>query len=300
MQLRRLDMAQLVVFQELMRHRKLTVVADRLGLTQSAISHALKRLRATLDDELFLRRPAGVEPTARAIELDPRIAQILALSGELLQSRQPFDPEKAERLVRIGALDLEIALFAPALIRLVRKEAPGLKISFRNLTRRQAMDGLAAGDIDIALGYFQSLPESFDSIALLEESYLTAMRRRHPLAGRKLTLKSYCAAEHLLVSIDGDLHGTVDKALADMGSKRRVVASVPMFFPALTALASSDLIATLPSRLVRAHASRFGLASSSPPLPIRTFAMSAAWHRRVSSDPALTWLRERLVHVAND
>lgn len=293
-QLRRLDSSQLVVFLELMRHRKLTVVAERLGLTQSAISHALKRLRATFGDELFLRLAAGVEPTARAKALEPRVEEIVRLSRDLLQAERPFDPAAESRVIRIGALDFEVALFAPVLVKALRRDAPGIRVSFRNVVRQRALEELAASEIDLAIGFFRDLPDAFESEALFEESYLVVMRKGHPLARRTLTLKSYCDAEHLIVSVDGDLRGIVDQTLERADKARRVAASVPMFFPALSSVQASDLIATIPARLARAHAARFGLAAVAPPLAIRSFPVSAVWHRRTASDGAVTWIREIL------
>jgi DNA-binding transcriptional LysR family regulator len=300
-QLRRLDMSQLLVFAELMRHRKLTIVAERLGLTQSAISHALKRLRVTFHDQLFLRRPAGVEPTARAFDLERRIAEILRLSSEALDIERSFDPRTEERIIRIGAPDYEVSIFTPPLLELLSREAPRLRVSFRALIRAAALDALADGTLDVALGYFPRLTENFESLPLFEETYTTVMRKGHSLAARRLTLKSYCAAEHRVVSLGGDLNsltGMVDQTLAQQNLSRRVVATVPMFFPALTTVAASNLVATIPSRLAERHARQFNLVTKPPPLALRTFIVRAVWHKRATSDLTLKWLRGRLGDLA--
>jgi DNA-binding transcriptional LysR family regulator len=294
-QLRRLDMSQLLVFSELMRHRKQTAVARNLGLTQSAISHALKRLRITLGDELFLRRAAGVEPTARALALEGTVAEVLRLVTDALRVDRPFDPTTETRIVRIGALDHQVAFVAPGLIRALRRAAPGMRASFIAAVRGDALDGLANGSLDLALGYFPSLPDAFDSAALLEDSYAVVLRKGHPLAARKLTLKAYCAADHLLVSAAGEFTGIVDTTLRREGLSRRVIASVPQFFAALATVAASDLIVTLPARLARMHARRFGLVVAPPPLAIRPFTVSVVWHKRAASDPALRWIRQQMV-----
>lgn len=296
-QLRRVDITQLLVFRELMRHRKLKIVAERLGLTQSAISHGLKRLRETFQDELFLRRPYGVEPTARAFELERKVAEILRLSAEILDIERSFDPKVEERIIRIGAPDYEVSVFTPPLLDLFSKEAPRLRLSFRSLVRRAALDALADGTLDIALGFFPRLSEAYESLPLFDETYMTIMRKGHPLAGRPLTLEAFCAAEHLIVSLGGDLSGLtgiVDHTLAQQSLTRRVVATLPMFFPALTTVAASDLIATIPSRLAVLHAQQLDLVAMTPPLALRTFVVRAVWHRRTSSDLALSWLRNRL------
>jgi DNA-binding transcriptional LysR family regulator len=150
--LRQLDLALLTVFSEAMRHRKLTVVADRLGLTQSAISHSLRRLRRAFDDELFMRRPFGVEPTQRALEIAERVERIILLSREVVGAAQTFDPSSSERLFRIAGADQQIVLFAPTLIKSLRREAPSIRLSFLPQTRKDALKALADGELDVAIG----------------------------------------------------------------------------------------------------------------------------------------------------
>lgn len=288
-------MSQMLVFSELMRHRKQTVVARRLGLTQSAISHTLARLRITLGDELFLRRPTGIEPTARALALEGTIAELLRLAEDVLRIDRSFDAATETRTIRIGALDHQVAVVAPGLIRALRRSAPGMRVSFIAAVRSDALEGLANGSLDLALGYFPSLPDAIEAESLLEDSYAVVLRKGHPLAARKLTLKAYCAAEHLLVSVGGELTGIVDMTLQRDGLSRQVIASVPQFFAALATVASSDLIVTLPARLARMHARRFGLAVAPPPLAIRPFTVSVVWHKRAASDLALRWIRQQMI-----
>ena len=144
-QLRRLDMTLLLVFAELVRQRKMTIVAQRLGLTQSAISHSLKRLRDVFQDELFLRGSNGFEPTERALRLESKVLDILALSKQALSLDKTFDPRTEARLVRVGGLDYEVAMFAAPLIERLRKLAPKARLVFKSLARKPALAGLRAG-----------------------------------------------------------------------------------------------------------------------------------------------------------
>jgi DNA-binding transcriptional LysR family regulator len=298
-ELRRLDMTLLLVFDGLLRERKATVVAERLGVTQSSISHALKRLRDIFGEELFLRRPNGVEPTAHALALAPTIRRILELTREALGADPGFDPATAQGTLRIGGLDYHCALLAAPLLARMRHVAPGLTVSFRAAARRDALRALAADELDLALGYFWALPEEFGQETLFEENYAVVGRAGHP-ALRRLTLPRFLAAEHLLVSQDGALHGVVDRALAERGAARRVVAAVPHFLPALATVADSDLLATLPARLVRSQARRFRLASAKPPLPLRSFTVSAVWHRRQARSALREWLLARVREALRD
>jgi DNA-binding transcriptional LysR family regulator len=291
--IRRLDMTLLLVFEGLLRERKATVVAERLGVTQSSVSHALKRLRDAFGDELFLRRPNGVEPTAHALALAPTVSAILELTRQALGGQAAFDPLAAEGTVRIGALDYHCALLAAPLLKRLRQEAPGLTVSFRPAARREALRALAADELDLALGYFWSLPEEYGQEVLFEEGYAVVGRAGHP-ALRRLTLPRYLAAEHLIVSLDGELRGVVDRALATLGESRRLVAAVPFFLPALAAVAESDMLATLPERLVRSQAGRFALRRAKPPVALRSFTVGAVWHRRQARSGLREWLLARI------
>ena len=294
--MRRLDVTLLIVFLELIRHRKLTVVAERLGLTQSAISHSLKRLREIFEDELFVRRPNGVEPTSRALALEPKIASIIVLMDEAL-GVQAFDPAKDARVITFAAIDNVASIYAGPIIERFRTAAPSMQISFRPIARKEALASLADGSVDLALGFFGAVPDQFAVAKLYTESYSVVARNGHPITRGALTLKRYVACDHLLVSLSGDLTGIVDTTLSGMELKRRVVAAVPLFLQALATVAETDLICTVPARLARRHANKFGLAVLKAPLAIRPFTVSAVWHRRTTSDPTATWIRNQIMEV---
>ena len=288
--LRRLDLTVLLVFLGLMRHRKAVDVAAQMGLTQSAISHSIKRLRDIFDDPLFLRRPAGMEPTAVAIALEPKIRRAVETLSEALTTETQFDPKAEAGVIQIGAYDNEMATLVPGLLQRARAAAPGLRFAIRSLGRQAALAALEAGELDLALGFIWDLPDRFQADPIHEEGYAVVMRADHPLTGAKWGLEAFCAADHLIVSPTGDLTGVVDQALEQIGRTRRVAASVPLFFPALATVASSDMIATLPGRLVAAHAARFGLVTRQPPLTIRPFTVAAIRHQRNAKSAKHDWL----------
>ncbi len=292
--LRQLDLALLLVFSEAMRLRKLTLVAQRLGLTQSAVSHSLKRLRSALGDELFLRRPFGVEPTRRALDMADRVERILSLSRGLVEGEDQFDAARSQRLFRIAGADQHIALIAPTLIGLVRRAAPGIRLSFRPQLRQDAIQALGNGDLDVALGLLKAPGTDFELRKLYDENYLVLARENHPAIKRELTMKAYLGLDHILVSFDGSLKGIVDEALGKAGKSRRVVAAVPSFFPAFAVVAASDAVATVPARMAELYRGRFDLKCHRPPLELRSFPVNALWHRRNSNDLALKWLLEKL------
>lgn len=288
--LRRLDVSVLLVFLGLMRHRKATVVAEELGLTQSAISHALRRLRDIAGDELFLRRPHGLDPTAFAVALEPPIREAVASLERAFSEPDQFDPGTIDRVVTIGALDAELAVMVPRLLSAVEAEAPKLRVSSRSLGHRSALDALVEGTIDLAIGFFPDLGDDFVASDLYEESYLVVCSAGGDAAEGGMSLETYLSRRHVLVSPRGDLRGVVDDVLARDGLTREIVAAVPSFFPALASVAASNCIATVPRRLAVANAARFGLKVVEPPLPIRSFSISAVRHRRDARNGLTEWL----------
>jgi DNA-binding transcriptional LysR family regulator len=294
-EIRRLDLTLLLVFLGLLRHRKALDVAAELGLTQSAISQSLKRLRDIFGDELFLRRPHGMEPTAIALALEaPLAAAVDALRGALGAART-FDPATVTGLVRVAALDAEQAVLIPPLAARLRQLAPGLTLSVLPLGRGAAMDALSEGRADLVLGYVWDLPDVISGEPLYDESFLVAGRPEALPHAPHISLDDYCAADHVLISPGGDLRGVVDDQLAAMDRGRRVVLGLPAFLPALAAVAASGALVTLPARVAQAFAAGFGLVTAEPPIAVRSFPVCVFWHRRNDRDPKLRWLLEQLI-----
>ena len=291
--LRRIDTGLLLVFLGLMRHRKAGAVADEMGLTQPAISHALKRMRNIWGDPLFLRRPQGLEPTAVALGLEPRVRQIIDLLGDTLRGPEAFDPATSLRTLRIAAYDYELATILPPLLSQLATGAPAMTVQALPLQREAALAALADGTIDLALGFFDTVADPFIATSLHDETYRVTARAGHPLLDA-LTPETYAEARHLLVAPRGDVRGIVDQALALRGLTRRVAAAVPLFFPALATLADSSMVATLPTRVVERFAARFQLESRPLPFPVPSFPVSAVRHRRDARSPMLDWVLAQL------
>jgi DNA-binding transcriptional LysR family regulator len=293
-EIRRLDLTLLLVFLGLLRHRKARGVAVELGLTQSAISQALKRLRDVFGDELFLRRPHGMEPTATALALEAPVATAVDALRSALGVARAFEPETATGLLRVAALDAEQAVLIPPLARRLRALAPGITLSVLPLGRAAAVEALAEGRADLALGYIWQVPEAISGERLYDEAFLVAGRPEALPQAPRIDLDAYCRADHVLVSPGGDLRGVVDGQLAAMGRSRRVILGLPAFLPALAAAAATGALLTLPARVARAFAGGFGLVTAEPPLPVRSFPVSVFWHRRNDADPRTGWLRRQL------
>ena len=295
-ELRRLDLTLLMVFDGALRHRKLTAVARQLGLTQPAISHALTRLRDILGDPLFVRRANGVQPTPRALALAQPVAQALATLREALQQGRCFDPSCATREFRVAALDYAIAMLVPDFLARFSAVAPGSRLAFRSLGYDEGRAALAGGSIDLILG-IPAPSGPFLQRTLLTESFVVLARPGHPIIGRKLDLARYLDCGHLLVSAAGDARGSVDNALAKIGRQRRVVAALPQFLAGFAAVAGSDMITTAPRRLARRHAAAFGLRQFEVPFEMPGFEIGTLRHENTAQDAGLNWLEAELAQA---
>lgn len=295
--IRRLDGSLLLVFVELVRHRRTTIVAERLGLTQSAVSHALARLRELFSDPLFVRRANGLAPTQHALELAPKLEEILRLTRDSLGLSQRFDARTSTRHFRLGAPDYLCSLLSPALLGRFEQAAPRARFSFRLALGGEALAALERDDIDVAVGRFgDALPE-YRVQRLFQEQYCVVARKGHPRVRRALDLAAYAELGHVLTSVSGDFTGFTDPALRRLRIDRRVVASVPRFLIALAVVAESDAIATVPRRLALRHARGMGLRVLPTPFELPAFEVVAVSRQR--TDPAVDWLTEQLRAVGS-
>lgn len=305
--LSRADLNLLVLFEVVLDERHVGRAAERLNLTPSAVSHGLGRLRRLLNDPLFMRTPKGVVPTARAKDLAGPIADVLARVRNVISSAEPFDPAKSMRRFTIGAPDGASAVFLPPLLAQLRKTAPGIDISVRQLLPvpgetsperawRSAFADLEARTMDIAIIPSDSIPPRFDRHCIYEEDFVIAVRAGHPFADDP-TLDRYCAMEHLVVSHSGDPHGFVDEPLARQGRSRRIALTVPNFMFALAVIADTDFISALPRRFVAMHAARFDVLGLDAPLPLPRFRLNAVVPKAAMMDAGLAWIFDLLART---
>jgi DNA-binding transcriptional LysR family regulator len=288
----RLDGSLLLVFLELVRHRRTTLAAKRLGLSQSAISHALARLRDLFGDRLFIRRPNGLEPTQRALELAPQIEALLQLANKTLSSGERFDPATSRRHFRIGAPDYVCTLLAAPLLQSFERDAPDARFSFRLLVGDEALASLKRDEIDLALGRFPRAADDHAVEPLFDEAYCVIARSEHPRLQGSIDMPAYLELGHVLMSMSSDLVSLNEPELRRLKIARRVVTSVPRFLIALSVVAETDAIATVPRRLATRYARQLGLQVLDMPFELEPFAISVV--ARNATDPAIEWLIGRL------
>ena len=297
-ELSQLDLNLLRVFDAVARERHVTRAAERLHLSQPAVSNALARLRVALGDELFLRRPGGVEPTALAQALAQPVAEALDRLGEALSVRAPFEPATARRVFPVAFSEYAEAVLAPPVLARLAAEAPGCLLAIRHADRTNAESLLERGEAVLAIAVLPEPSALYTRLRMLPEGFLTLMRPDHPLAAGDLDLVRFVSVPHLLHSPNGSRDGALDQVLAAAGAARRLGAVVAHLAAVPAILLRTEMIITLSARLARGLAAAHGLACRAPPVQARHTRLSLVFHRRYEADPGHAWLRRLLLAEA--
>lgn len=272
--------------------------AERLNLSPSAVSHGLSRMRRLLNDPLFVRHPKGLNPTERALQLEPLIADLLARARSVIGGALPFDPEHSECRFRLGTVDAIGSVIIPSLLSDLGRTAPRVTVGVTNVFPQEAVAALDAGRIDAALLPEFDYPARIAVTRLYPEDFVFAVRNGHPLSERP-SLAEFAAGAHLLVSAEGARRGFVDDLLELHGLTRRIALTVPSFLWALAVVGETELIAAAPRALAVRHAARFGVQLREPPIPIQPDHICLIMPTAAAADPTMRWLADRVAKASD-
>lgn len=294
------DLNLLPIFNALCLERNVSRAAERLGLTQSAVSHALKRLRDELGDDLFIRSSKGIVPTPFALSLRDKITPLLESIEGFYQKETAFQPQTADAKITIATTDYLEAVILPHVLSTLRQQAPGVTVVSKQARTFPRLE-IENGEIDIAIaGYFGELPEGFYQRHFLSDGFYSAVRRDHPiLGGKAVSIEEFTRYEHILISPQGDMRGRVDSELAKIKLNRRVVAGTSSFLSPAWVISESDVILTAPARLIAAFEKYFPLKTFPTPVNAGTIQMIQVWHGRTHRSALHRWMRDLLSQVAN-
>ena len=285
------DLNLLRVFLAIWDLRSLTAAGDRLGLTQPAVSHALRRLRNLFEDPLFVRTPTGMVPTDAAFRLYPPLAQALSIINDAVQQHAKFDPATAHRVFRISMSDMSEFFFLPPLIALLDREARGIRIEAANIPVQSVSAAMRAGEIDLALGYVPGLDAGCVSQTLFVDEHVCVLRASHPLRKPKPTREDLAALRYVYASTNATGHRMVEQWLDELNFKRDVVLRLPHFVVAPEIVMNTDLAVIFPKSIAR----RFnrGRAFRIVPLPfaLPPIEIQVHSHTQFAADPGIAWLR---------
>jgi DNA-binding transcriptional LysR family regulator len=290
-----IDLNLLLVFQEVYRARQISGAAKRLGLTQSAVSNALARLRRTFGDELFVRTAQGMQPTPFAEQLAEPVGAALAQVELALNQRSGFEAASSTRRFTVAMSDVGEVYFMPALIERCRSMAPHVRISSVRAGSIALKEELESGRVDLAIGAFDDVSEALYQRLLFRQPYVSMFRSSHPLASGEVTLERFVAAEHLLVDSADSPYERINQLLEKAGIGAATRFRVPHFTAVPYIVSAGDLVVTVPQKLAQRASAPFGLVWIAPPLALPSLQTNVFWHRRFNQDPGNQWLRGLVV-----
>lgn len=296
----RYDLNLLPVFVTLMEERNVTRAAERLGITQPALSNALSRLRVTMKDQLFVRERYGVQPTELALALAPRITEALAALDDVVQRQQDFDPAATELQVTIAPNSYVEFALAPAIVARLRDAAPGLKLRLIPFGNDLVETGVVSGVTAMALGRVIDPPDNLVVQRLMDEGLACVVRADHPEIGDRITREQYERFRHVNVLPPGRIRAGLFQALESHGLRREVAVSVTHFLAVPEMVAVTDYCATLPRLICRRLAGDPRLKIVEAPVDLGTFPVEMAWHVRYRHDPAHRWLRSLVTETVTE
>jgi DNA-binding transcriptional LysR family regulator len=296
----RYDLNLLPVFVTLMEERSVTRAAERLGMTQPALSNALARLRVTMRDQLFVRERYGIQPTQMAEELAPVIAAALAKIDDVVLGQQAFDPMQAERLVTIAPNSYVEFVLMPAIVARLRAIAPGIRLRLTPFGSDLAETGIISGTTAMVLGRVVDPPDSLVVQHLMDDGLACVVRADHPDIGDRMSREQYERLKHVNVLPPGRLRVGLFRALEQQGLRREVAVSVTHFLAVPEMIAITDYCAVLPALICRRLADDPRLKIVPTPVDLGTFPVELAWHVRYRHDPAHRWLRAQVAEVARE
>lgn len=296
----RYDLNLLPTFIALMEERNVTRAAERLGITQPALSNALARLRIMLRDPLFIRERYGIQPTQMALELAPVIASALASLDDVILGQQEFDPAQADRLITIAPNSYVEFVLVPAIVTRLREQAPGIKLRLTPFGTDLAETGVMSGATTMVLGRIIDPPDNLVVQHMMQEGLSCVVRADHPEVGNSISREQYERMKHVNMLPPGRLRAGLFQMLDRQGLRREVAVSVTHFLAIPEMVAVTDYCATLPNLICRHLARDKRLKVLPAPVDLGTFPVEMAWHVRYRHDPAHRWLRSLIGEVAKE
>ncbi len=286
----------LMVFDAIMTERSITRAADRLAMTQPAVSNAVSRMRVAWKDELFVKDGRNIQPTLHAHNLWDQIREPLIELTDVLDHKG-FDPATAKRTFRIAVTDIVVDMAWAELRRIVETQAPGVNIHAIPNTIANSDQVLEDAEVDLVIGISGMVSSTFRAEYLLTPHYVCVMHKDHHLAKADISLEEFASADHLLVSLSGDTTGYTDQVLLQLGLTRRIACTVNHFSSVASLVKNSELICVVPTSAVANSIINDEIAAIKPPIELMPQQVSAIWHKRQDRDKGLIWLREHFSRI---
>ena len=291
----RIDLNLLPLLDALLKERSVSAVAERLGVSQPAVSAGLKKLRETFADELFVRVGKGMQPTPKALALGAPVQKMLELVETEMLAPPSFEPATSTRRFVINTTDIGEMVFMPKILHLIGRLAPGISLACTCLGARELRAAMAAGEVDLAIGYLPDLVgNSLYTQGLFEHPFVCIARSDRPVIGELPTLEAYTRAEHVGLVGEGHSQKKFEAIIKRAGIERRIVFRSQHFMNIPFIIRETNLVATLPKVIAVAFAHLPGLRVCKPPFELPAVPIRLYWHQKLHNDPAQIWLRRNI------
>jgi DNA-binding transcriptional LysR family regulator len=300
MDLNALHLNQLLLVDALLTNSNLSEAAEQIGMSQSAASHALGRLRKELKDPIFIRTSEGMQATPFGIRLAQAVSQALQLLRGGLEMHAEFAPQTSTRTFNVIMSDVSQTLYLPKLLARLSTEAPGVSLRVAPVPAKAPHLILESGDMDLAVGTFTRLIAGCRQKRLYREKYVCVAREDHPAFAEGMTPEAFCAVSHALVDPKGYVHEQLDRILTQQKVPRSGKLHVPGFQAVPMVVARSDLLAIMANRLAEVYAELLPLKVMAPPTALPSYEVKLFWHERFHRDPANMWLRNLFIELFGD
>lgn len=299
--LRDINLNLLVVLQELLVEQSVTRAAKKLAMSQSAVSHALSKLRFILDDELFVQERRGIRPTAKALELRDNLEKALYHANEVLNPEERWEAFSMKRTFRIAISDYGTYLLLAPLLARIREEAPNVDLFFSSADHHLIASHLVSGNIHFGCCVTDSVYKDLCVTPLFRDRLVCIVGRKNTLAGHsEISLREYLSSPHMAISSMAEAHSEIDATLGKKRLTRRVVTAIPHFTVAAKAVWQTDMILTLPYRIAAAMPELKNEILVELPVELGDYAYGLVWHPRSQEDKGHYWLRKVFSEVGEE
>ena len=289
-----LELNQLRLLKLIFETKNLTRAGERAGLTQSAVSHALKKMRHSFNDALVIRQGNTLVLTPRAESLDMQLTRWLNDFETNILNYEQFDPKTSTRTFYIGTSDLVEQVLAPKLMAILTASAPNINLVFRKLEKRSFASQIETNEVDFIVSVAESTHPSLMVKTLYKDDFVSAVRANHPLLTQAIEVKSFASFPHILAGTGRENRGMVDDALEQMGVSRNVQIKVANFSSTPYVLESSDCILTAPRKFLESIANKFEIQMFDPPVQLSSYSMKLYWNLKNKDDFGNRWMREQI------
>lgn len=293
-----MDLNLLLIFHKIYEERNLTHAASLLGLTQSAVSQALGRLRLHFDDQLFYRVSKGMEPTEKAHMIAPFVSASLLSAEQAFTATKEFDPTVSNQVFKIGMIDIDMVFFSRVFLKYFQNKAPNIRLVVVLSEPDNYLELMDKGEIDIVVQFISDkLPKRFSSSTIFQDNLVVISKNDHPHIGDKLTLEDFLHLPHLSVTLGQLEKMYIDPIFADNGLKRKVSLTLDHMLAVPAVIKETNLIATVYSTLMDYCEDINGITTHSFPVEYPPTPISLIWHQRVNGNKAFEWIIREIQSV---